>query len=166
MNPSIVQEPGEAGDPLPSNERVFRLAIPTADGKLAPEAFELSSDDKVAARPSLSVWVERFTTASQARSFLTRNQLQYVLKAPLVVSQVRSVQPDPADPKIQGLDVVWEPLMVMSGTGSQVPDPRPGARGHSGITGLHRTPPMTKLQAKSLRRQLTELARKEGVQDV
>jgi hypothetical protein len=54
--------PGNDGDPLPSGEWVIRVAKTSKSGFSAHQsAFELSSKDKEAPAPRLSVWAEKLT---------------------------------------------------------------------------------------------------------
>jgi hypothetical protein len=54
--------PGNDGDPLPSGEWVIRVAKTSKYGFSAQQsAFELSSKDKEAPVPRLSVWAEKLT---------------------------------------------------------------------------------------------------------
>ena len=146
--------PGEEGDPLPSGEWVIRVAKTTKYGFSAHQsAFEVSSKDKEAVVPRLSVWAEKLTTDDQAWR-LTGSRADNDAIRRLNVDAIRSLIPTPRDPPPPHLDVEWEPLMVdMPGSGL-VPDPRSGAIGHAGIRHLRVG---TKEQYKSLRIQLAEM---------
>ncbi|MCC5644339.1 hypothetical protein LC607_15595 [Nostoc sp. CHAB 5824] len=132
------------------------------------KAFDLSTSDKKSAPPHLSVWEESLTTAKQAYSFLQENSLcKLVIR--LNVDEVRKIEVVAEDKnKYSGLlDVIWVHLFQES-NGKKIKDRRPGAKGHSGITGLDEksTPEgLTNKQAKnfrkSLRFQLAELASKD-----
>jgi hypothetical protein len=147
--------PGNEGDPLPGGEWVIRIAKTSKYGFSAHQsAFELSSKDKEAAVPRLSVWAEKLTTDEQAwRLTGSRAANDAVLR--LDVDLIRSLVPTPRDPPLPHLEVEWEPLMVDEPGKGMVRDPRPGAMGHAGIRHLRAG---TKEQYKSLRIQLAELA--------
>ncbi|MFN6540066.1 MAG: hypothetical protein RM021_027470 [Nostoc sp. EkiNYC01] len=164
--------------PLPNTCRVLRLSNVPKDygekGKILAiqlgevKAFELSSLDKKTPPPHLSVWDESLTTAEQAYSFLQENSpCKLVIR--LNVAEVRKIEVVAEDKnKYSGLlDVIWVHLLKES-NGKKIKDRRPGAKGHSGITGLDEqsTPEgLTNKQAKnfrkSLRFQLAELASKD-----
>ena len=132
------------------------------------KAFELSSLDKKTPPPHLSVWDESLTTAKQAYSFLQeKSPCKLVIR--LNVDEVRKIEVVAEDKnKYSGLlDVIWVHLFQESNS-KKIRDCRPGAKGHSGITGLDEesTPVgLTNRQAKnfrkSLRFQLAELASKD-----
>jgi hypothetical protein len=152
---------GRDGEPLPSGEWVLRLAALTKDvlesDRPSPKAFELSTEDRQSLPPRLSVWAERLTTPHQAWSLLgARSEYQLVLR--LNVDVIRSLRPEPDSPDVLGLDVQWHWLMVQDAAGSWIPDTRPGAVGHAGITGLARGGGVTRLHTKSLRSQLADAA--------
>ena len=131
---SHLLHPGETGERLPDDESVFRLLKSLKDGKVIPEHFALSSDDKKNPLCTLSVWAESLTTPSQAIEFMNGNIQEYSYYCRLQVHQVRSLTiselPQPA------LDVVCDRLCI---EGTSQPDTRPGAKGHAGITGLRRS---------------------------
>jgi hypothetical protein len=146
---------GNEGDPLPPGEWVIRVAKTSKYGFSAHQsAFELSSKDKEAAVPRLSVWAEKLTSDDQAwRLTGSRAVNDAILR--LDVDLIRSVIPTPRDPPAPHLEVEWEPLMVDEPERGMVQDPRPGALGHAGIRHLRDG---TKEQYKSLRVQLAESA--------
>jgi hypothetical protein len=153
--------PGQDGEPLPAGEWVLRFAALTKDvletGKPSPRAFELSSEDRQSAPPRLSVWAERLTTARQAWMLMgAKPEYQLILR--LNVDVIRALRPEPDAPAVPGLDVQWDRLIVQDEAGRRVPDTRPGAEGHAGITGLARGGEMTRLHTKSLRSQLADAA--------
>lgn len=144
-------------------------------GKILPiqldtevKTFEMSTSDKKSTPPHLSVWDESLTTAAQAYTFLQENSpCKLVIR--LNVDEVRKIEVLAEDKnKYSGLlDVIWVHLFQES-NGKKIRDLRPGAKGHSGITGLDEqsTPEgLTNRQAKnfrkSLRFQLAELASKD-----
>ncbi len=78
------------------------------------------------------------------------------------VEAVRKVRPDPNDPAVHSLDVVWERAMIGLGQ-TRVPDTRPGSKGHCGIEGLDQqgkdaSGQGLKIYRKSLKRKLAALA--------
>lgn len=122
--------------------------------------FELSSKDKQSIPPHLSVWVESFTTPEQAYSFIQENTpnspRRLILR--LKVDEIRKIVASLGNGNIYPnlLDVIWVHLFKNS-SGKLIRDRRPGAEGHSGITGLdEKSPPegLTKGQAKLLRKDL------------
>jgi hypothetical protein len=157
----VPLRPGQDGEPLPAGEWVLRLAVLTQDiretGRPSPKAFELSSEDRQGTPPRLSVWAERLTTPHQAWLLMgARPQCRLVLR--LGVDTIRSLRPEPDSPDVPALDVPWERLMIRDENGRLVPDTRPGAEGHAGITGLAREGGLTRLHTKSLRSQLADTA--------
>lgn len=83
---------------------------------------------------------------------------EYCLALRLETDKIRSIVPDPIQPMIKPLDVVWHPLFQNNGTGQSSPDPRPGASGHTGTSGLKDGSVPNKIQRKSLRSQLADMA--------
>lgn len=165
--------------PVPNTCSVLRLARPPKDfeekGKILAiqidVEFELSSKDKESVPPHLSVWVESLTTAKQAYNFLQENApnspRKLVLR--LEVSEVRNIIGSSGDERTHPdlLNVIWVYLWQNLDE-EWVKDCRPGAEGHSGITGLdEKSSPsgLTKKQAsllrKDLRSKLAELASKD-----
>lgn len=150
--------PGIKGERLPDGEEVFRLQkVSSKDasltGKALPTHFELSTDDKKATPPSLSVWASDLTSPQQARVIRGVEAARLVLY--LNVDQIRSLRPEPDSPDAPYLDVVWEPLFNRDNV--NVPDERPGAEGHAAIINL-KHPNMSSLDYRSLRSQLADLA--------
>lgn len=166
--------------PVPSNCSVLRLARPPKDylekrNILAIQLdvgveFELSSEDKKSTPPHISVWAELFTTPEQAYSFLQENTPNSPrrLVLHLKVEDIRKIVASSGNGNIYQnlLDVIWVHLFRIFEE-KLVRDFRPGAEGHSGITGLGEksTPEeLTKRQAnllrKELRSKLAELASK------
>jgi hypothetical protein len=146
-------QPGPAGEPLPSGEWVLRLAVASKDfletGQVSPEVFALSTEDRRDDPPRLSVWAERLTRPDQAWHLLGEKP-HYRLSLRLSVDAIRALRPHPDSPEALSLDVQWHPLL----TADRAPDPRPGAAGHSGITGLEAG---ASAQRKSWRRKLAQL---------
>jgi hypothetical protein len=148
-----MSEPGQDsyGEPLPAGEIVIRLGVPSMDfaerRKASPNWFELSTEDKKQKPPRLSVFCERLTTPQQAWE-LQGSREEYAAMARLNVDTIRAIRPDPNSVDVPSLDVVWDGL----------DDPRPGADGHAGITGLDRVGPVHKLHTRSFRFQLAEQA--------
>ena len=81
----------------------------------------------------------------------------YSLFCSLNVDQIRTLRPEPDNKDVGSLNVVWDPLVTQE-DGREVPDIRPGAEGHSGITGLMRPPGLPKPHFFSLRSQLADIA--------
>ena len=153
--------PGTKGEALPLGEVILRLARAPKDfaktGKASAASFDLSSRDKEAAIPSLSVFAERLTTPEQALALLDHPG-GYDLVLRLNVDAVRALRPVPDTPEVPSLDVWWDPLTLVDAGGVMVPDPRPGAAGHAGIVGLSRPNNVPRLYYKSLRAQLAQIA--------
>lgn len=133
--------------------------------------FQLSTADKQAVPPHLSVWVEAYTTPEQAYRFLQANTPNSPrrLVVYLRVKEIRGLNGSSGDETNHAniLDVIWVNLFV-EGSGEKELDSRPGSEGHSGITGLddnavpqNLTNRQKKLLRKDLRSQLAELASKE-----
>jgi len=165
--------------PVPNNCRVLRLARPPKDYQekrniLAIQLdveFELSSQDKKTTPPHLSVWVESFTTPEQAYGFLQENTpnspRRLILR--LKVDDIRKIVASPGNGNtyLNLLDVLWVHRFE-NYNGKLVRDRRPGAEGHSGITGLDEksaqeglTKGQAKLLRKDLRSKLAELASRD-----
>jgi hypothetical protein len=147
-------QPGPAGEPLPPGEWVLRLAVASKDfletGQVSPEVFALSTEDRRDGPPRLSVWAERLTRPEQAWSLMGEKP-HYRLALRLSVDAIRALRPNPDSLEVSCLDVKWHPLLAEDGT----LDPRPGAAGHAGITGLDAG---ASSQRKSWRRKLAQLA--------
>ena len=154
--------PGAAGDPLPAGESILRLAIPSMhfeeSGRASAAMFDLSTADRQSDPPLLSVWAEQLTTSAQAWELVGADP-RYRLVLRLNVDDVRSLRPEPDSREVPSPDVVWDPLATTDENGDSVPDPRPGAAGHAGMTGLARGGAVTQAHTKSLRYQLARLAR-------
>lgn len=147
-------QPGNRGEPLPADEKVLRLLKASKDSRVTDAAFELTTQDKASPLQSLSVWVTQLTNPEQAREFMEENKETYSLYCLLDVNAIRTLRLSP-DSSVMPLDVVWDPLTLPD---SEERDPRPGAEGHAGITGLIRPPGMEKMLYKRLRVQLADLA--------
>lgn len=162
--------------PVADHHRVIRLARPPKDyltkGNILAiqldQEFQLSTSDKQSIPPHLSVWIEVYTTPEQAYRFLQANSPRR-LALYLKVKEIRGLNGSSGDKPNHAniLDVIWVNLF-WEGNGEQELDNRPGAEGHSGITGLdsdelpqHLTKRQKKLLRKDLRSQLAELASKE-----
>ena len=147
-------QPGKTGEPLSTSEVVFRLLKASKDGVAVEAHFALSEEDKQAKLPALSVWAVRLTTPEQARHFFAvEKQADYALCALLNVEDVRTLGiPELPHPV---LEVVWDTLYE---EGITLPDTRPGAKGHAGITGLVKPPGMERRIYKKLRTRLADLA--------
>jgi hypothetical protein len=166
---------GDNLTPVLEHYSVLRLARPPKDfsenGNILAiqleNEFALSSDDKKSVPPHLSVWVESFTTPEQAYKFLSENLpslRKLVLR--LKVNETRNIIGSSGEDNYPNLlDVIW--VYRFQEIDSNVRDCRPGADGHSGITGLDEEsapPGLTNRQQKNLRKdlrlQLAELASK------
>ena len=143
---------GAEGESLPDDARVFRLCRRTSDGRIAPEAFVLSSEDKRHAIPRLSVWEQSLTTPDQADP-----ARRYLLVALLTALEVRRIRPD--GPASTSLDVQWEQAWTKGSDGKPVESTAPGAAGHCGIAGLNQG---DKAARKVLRAALARLANARG----
>jgi hypothetical protein len=153
------------GQPLPSGAKVFRLFKLSKDGAISEECFQLSTIDKSSPRKLFSVWESTCTTIPQALSFLQGDKEGYQKYAVLQVDAIRSIRPAPDVSEISPfLDVIWDRLFL---PGTEIPDTRPGAQGHCGISGLARDElpsqyPTEKRYVKNLRKslrsQLTDFA--------
>jgi|SRR5579871_4551197 len=159
MTTSPPLRAGQKRERLPDGENVLRLVKKTTnDGKVPPDEFELSTLDKASELKSISTWAESLTSPEQAREFMGDKKEAYSLFCSLKVDWIRILRPDPDNTEVGSLDVVWDPLKVMQEDGTEVPDARPGAEGHSGIMGLMRPPDMPRSHFFSLRSQLADLA--------
>jgi hypothetical protein len=76
--------------------------------------------------------------------------------------RVRSANPIPVDTPSVVLDVVWDAAVMDGPDGEEVPDTRPGADGHVGITGLYHRPALASKLRKSLADQLAEIASRDA----
>jgi hypothetical protein len=116
--------------PVDSSLYVFRLARPSKDFEdkksifpISFEAFEMSSADKEGTPPHLSVWVEGYTTPSEAYAFLKPESPNKII-CWLNVGDIRSLSSN-----VEGqvytnlLDILWV----------NIENSRPGAEGHAGI---------------------------------
>ncbi|MBW4635962.1 MAG: hypothetical protein KME30_29995 [Iphinoe sp. HA4291-MV1] len=165
-------------DSVSNDYWVFRLARLPKDfsekGKVLAiqldGEFELSTQDKQSNPPHLSVWVDSLTTHEQAYNFLTENtpnsQRKLVLR--LFVQEIREIVGCSGEGRTYNniLNVIW--VFLYKYTDKQcIRDKRPGANGHSGITGLDEksapkelTTKQAKLLRKDLRSKLAEIASK------
>ena len=132
--------PGKDGEPVPAGTQVFRIGKsiqPSAEakrtGRVSPEMFELSSDDKNSKGQRLSIWVEELTIADQAWDFMG-GKPECDLVACLCVDGIQSIptQEDFEQPRVE-----WEMALAIDAEGGVIPNGRPGAQGHCGITGLN-----------------------------
>jgi len=152
--------PGLDGEPLPSSEWVVRVCkkkFLSKNGEITEESFVPSSEDKKDPKHRLSVYAERLTSEEQAYSF-TQTDSDNAILGRLNVDDIRSLRPEPKLPEIPYLEVEWHPKTEVGEDGVKRPDTRPGAAGHSGIRDLTIG---GKLQKRSLRVQLAELAQNE-----
>lgn len=173
--------PGENLTPVPDVCCVLRLAQLPKDFEekgnilavqlddLEKKDFILSSKDKESSPPHLSVWVDCLTTPEQAYRFLPIDSNRK-LALRLKVNEIRKIKGNSGEcfyPNL--LDVIWVYMyMINTATGESIRDNRPGAEGHSGITGLDEestpdklTKNQKKILRKDLRAQLAELASKD-----
>jgi hypothetical protein len=149
--------PGKKGEPLQSNIIVVRLAkysSGSVEGKKAHEThFSLSTADELSELQSLSVWVRELTPPEQARMLMGQNRDTYKLALHLNVDNIRAIN-FTQDAPVPPLDVVWDT------------DHRPGAEGHSGITGLKRPPNCSRVQYKTIRSKLARTAKVEILPEI
>jgi hypothetical protein len=147
---------GGEGEPLPQGAVIFRL-YRSSDGRATPEAFQLSSIDKLQVIPRLSTWAEPLCSLSQADE-ITRGKNSHA--GYLKVDDVRKLRPDPEDVRMASLDVHWEQAFELDQSGQERPCSMPGAEGHCGISGLNQIGDgrSAKQKRKSMYRQLAELA--------
>jgi hypothetical protein len=164
--------------PVPDVCCVLRLARPPKDftekGNILAiqleDEFNLSTEDKKSVPPHLSVWVDSLTKPEQAYKFLPVNSPRRLVLR-LKVNHIRKIQANSGQcvyPNL--LNVIWV-YILHKVNGKSVRDRRPGADGHSGITGLDEesvpnelTKNQKKLLRKDLRAQLAELASKDCFQ--
>lgn len=138
------------GASLNDCQEVIRIAkLMTSEGmKPLPMHFDLSSADKNSELQSLSVWEPNFTPVPMA--------LELMSVAPdncfglrLSVKDVRSINyksRENDESSRMALNVVWDH------------DPREGAQGHAGITGLAKPPGMIKSEFKKVKIRLAEIS--------
>jgi hypothetical protein len=133
------------------------------------DLFNLSSLDKEATPPHLSVWVSALTSAEQAYSFLPEGS-QYKLLLRLNVEEIRRVVGNTGQALYPHLlNVIWVHL-VQEIDGQRSRDRRGGAIGHAGITGLDDKSMPSELTdkqqkknlRKDLRSKLAEIASKDA----
>lgn len=152
-------KPGPDGSPLPAGSWVLRLSLPVlfnGTTRCSPKAFELSSGDRAEPVPRLSVFAEGLTTRRQCFELASNPQRSAVFR--LGVDSIRSIRPNPDNPKMPNLDVEWERARTPDESGLLVPDNRPGALGHAGITNLGRSDILDSGQRKRLRASLADAA--------
>jgi hypothetical protein len=138
---------------VPDECRVLRLARPPKDflEKQNVLAIQLEGDS--------------LTTAEQAYSFLEENSVRKLVLR-LEAEEIRTTEGNSEEASYSGLlDVIW--VYLFQDIDCQVRDSRPGADGHSGITGLDEksspdglTKNQKKLLRKDLRSKLAEIASK------
>lgn len=132
-----------------------------AAGKASPEMFELSSEDKQAPVPRLSIWVEELTIADQAWAFLG-SKPSYTAVACLNVDEIHQIKP-PAG--FNALRVEWEQSKTKDESGNEIPNRKPGAAGHCGIANLSQGADnkTDKNKRKELRSMLADIAQMSPV---
>jgi len=159
---------GNDGDPVPAGIKIFRIGKNTDLNPAAierrealPIMFELSTADRAAVVPRLSVWVETLTIADQAWDFMGSNPARTVV-ACLSVDAVNVI---PAQPGFAALRVEWERAMIDEEIGNMTPNTRPGAEGHVGIAGLNQGGggKADSNKRKALRSALADIARISNV---
>jgi hypothetical protein len=155
--------PGKDGDPVPAGTLIFRIGIKTKlspealrKGKASPEMFELTSEDKESEGQRLSIWVEELTIADQAWDFMGAKPERNIV-ACLTVDKILSIPPQAGfePPRVE-----WEKALTVDGEGRKIPNNRPGAEGHAGITGLNQggDGKTHKRQRKAMRSDLADAA--------
>lgn len=159
----MTVSPGAEGQPLPQGSEVFRLFRATNDGRFAPEAFHLSSEDKAQSIPRLSVWEVSLTKVTEADAI---TEGKNTLAGYLLVDEVRKLRPEPDHDGVQSLDVEWE-VATEKVDGREVPSSKPGAAGHAGITRLNQERAadgtLLKTYRKSLYARLARMANERKV---
>lgn len=155
-------ERGSEGAPLPADEWVIRLCIREwcsmdfrESRRILPNLFELSSADKSADPPLLSVYAERLCTPAQAWDLLGARPRQSVVVF-LKVSDIRNLELESPSSSFPGLDVVWSRAIRVIG-GEALIDDRPGSEGHAGILHLSHGS-LGRQQRAELRSKLADLA--------
>ncbi len=132
---------------------MIRLTVPSNDGKVSPEAFALSTEDRKQTPPRLSVFGASRTTALQAWGIMGRKP-KYTVVARVQAGRIRSIVP--GSNCSSSLDVRWD----------RIESELPGADGHAGLTGLD--VPSQSTQRKTYRLLLADAAnerRKEFIGD-
>ena len=145
-----MPEGDSLGEQVPDEEILLRLAFLSSDGRISPEAFELSSSDKRQNPPRLSVYAASRTTPQQAWEIGNRNP-RFVAVARIATSDVRQLRPDSDRSDIRPFDVRWDRLT----------EQRPGADGHAGIIGLDQG---GRTQRRIYRVKLSDLANKKFIE--
>jgi hypothetical protein len=161
---------------VPAYCNVMRLGRLPKDygekGKLSAiqfsEEFNLSTKDKDATPPSLSVWVDCLTTPKQAYSFLpydSPRKLALRLNVEEICALIGHSANGQAYPNL--LKVIWIHIF-QDINAKKIRNRLPGSAGHSGITGLGEqqmpyglSKKDFRLIRKDLRAQLAELASKD-----
>jgi len=147
---------GETGTPLPDDAFVLRLIKISKDGMALETHFAVMNKDDNPPLYSISVWAENLTTPLQAREFMGENKAAYMKYCRLSVTRIRTLTtPEITKPV---LDVVWDKLYI---DGTTQADLRPGAEGHSGITGLKKPPNIERRIYKTLRTRLADMANED-----
>ena len=152
--------PEPEGEPLPAGTLIFRIGKDCHLSKQAlrcgdplPPLFELSTDDRKADPPRLSVWVEAMTIADQAWQYMGGKPLNTVV-ACISVDEVRAI---PIHMPFDAINVEWEQARWPNG---DINDDA-GAEGHCGISGLNQGGggKMDSNRRRELRSQLADTAR-------
>jgi hypothetical protein len=157
---------------LPPGEWVIRVAKTSKYGYAAHQSnFELSTKDREAPIPRLSIWAERLTTDEQAWRLTGRKPANDAVLR-LNVDLIRSLVPEPSEPPTPHLEVEWEPRFVENEHGIRILDAEPGSAGHAGIRYLRygqsaqRTSLRVQLAENAVVRRLPELLLDEGAAPV
>ncbi len=155
-------QPGADETPLPGMAWVLRVCkrkLASKNGELIHEGQFVPTSKEKAEDPKhrISVWAEDLTTEEQAYGF-TGTDAQNAVIVRLNVDQIHAIRPRPDAEDIPHLRVEWHYRYLHGEDGSKIQDPAPGAKGHSGIRDLTIG---NKLQTRSLREQLAELANRE-----
>ena len=148
------------GARLDDDEVVVRLWRKSKNGAISPvifkpssqivnpEAFVLSSTEKLDTEPKLSVFARSKTSLAQACAIWNKVPFDATMFLALKVNEIRSIRPIPEDARIKPLNVVWHVIN----------NQQPGIDGHAGITGLAQDHVANERQRKSLRLQLADNA--------
>jgi hypothetical protein len=146
--------PGGDGEPLPPDELVFKLVLPTSEDEgtmqATPEMFALTSREK-SGSGRLSVYASRLTSPTEAWGFLNESQ-KYKHYITLNVTMIRAIRIPGSGSDAPPLDIVWHPMSELAG--------RPGSAGHAGSVGLHENTTPSNEHRKYLRKELSKIANK------
>lgn len=142
---------------LPDELVVFRICAPSMDGDETGlpsyKCFELSSDDKAAKPPALTVWDSQRTTPQQCVAIRGVKPKAGSMVVKITVGHIRKARSDPPDAALPHADVIRSPLTL----------PAPGADGHCSVLHLKRPDNYSGPKFKTLLRALAKSARAEPI---